>query len=196
MTGRVLALAGMMAAFGALAACQPSHPGGGGSGPLALPAIEVTALDAAPAGEAGGARARGGPASGVSADAPADAAPGMRAGDPAAGETRAAATPAGEALAGEASASGTSTPAASTPAASRSPAQLACERRKGVWTRTESGSRACVHYTRDGGKECRRAGDCEGECLARSGSCAPIRPLFGCNDILDDTGRRMTSCLD
>ena len=32
--------------------------------------------------------------------------------------------------------------------------------------------------------------------LARSGTCAPITPMFGCNDILQDDGREVTLCLD
>lgn len=82
------------------------------------------------------------------------------------------------------------------PAEEKSAARLACEKRKGVWARAANGSHSCVVYTRDGGKACRKAGDCESECLARSGTCAPFSPLLGCNDILDDSGRRMTLCLD
>lgn len=96
----------------------------------------------------------------------------------------------------EMAATGTDADTPAEEAAPRSPAQVACERGGGIWTRTPNGSAGCVRYTRDGGRECRRAGDCEGECLARSGTCAPIRPLFGCNDILDDTGRRMNVCLE
>lgn len=55
---------------------------------------------------------------------------------------------------------------------------------------------ACVRPTGEGLKACRRATDCRGECLARSGTCAPIAPLFGCNEVLDDMGRRMTQCID
>lgn len=87
-------------------------------------------------------------------------------------------------------------PAEAEPEAAKSEAQIACERRKGVWADAGSGLRACVSSTRDAGKACRKAGDCEGECLARSGTCAPFTPLFGCNEVFDDTGRRMTQCLD
>lgn len=78
-----------------------------------------------------------------------------------------------------------------------SPAQLACERRGGRFMRAgEGGLMACVQTTRDGGQQCRRGSDCQGECLARSGTCAPIAPLFGCHEILQDNGARMTQCLD
>jgi hypothetical protein len=46
------------------------------------------------------------------------------------------------------------------------------------------------------GKACTRQSQCEGYCLARSGTCAPITPMFGCNDILQDDGREVTLCLD
>jgi hypothetical protein len=58
------------------------------------------------------------------------------------------------------------------------------------------GSLACVRPTRDSGKQCTRETDCEGRCLARSGTCAPLTPLFGCNDILQADGRRVTLCVD
>jgi hypothetical protein len=58
--------------------------------------------------------------------------------------------------------------------------------RGGLWS--------CVRLTRDGGRTCSRGGDCEGECLARSRSCAPLEPLFGCHDVLDGAGRRQTLC--
>jgi hypothetical protein len=60
----------------------------------------------------------------------------------------------------------------------------------------DNGAYLCQKKTRDGGKQCRAKGDCQGECLALSGTCAPVMPLLGCNDILDAQGRRMTLCLD
>ena len=78
-----------------------------------------------------------------------------------------------------------------------SPEQIACERKGGSYARAGAGdARACIRPTRDGGKQCRRESDCEGTCLARSQTCAPITPMFGCNDILQDDGRRVTLCLD
>jgi hypothetical protein len=83
------------------------------------------------------------------------------------------------------------------PAGPKSPQQLACERGGGRYVAAgSSGARACVRPTRDAGKRCDREGDCEGQCLARSQSCAPIRPLFGCNDVLQADGRRVTLCVD
>lgn len=57
-------------------------------------------------------------------------------------------------------------------------------------------ARVCIHDTRDSGKVCRRGSECEGDCLARSGTCSPVRPLFGCNEILMDSGARATLCRD
>lgn len=79
----------------------------------------------------------------------------------------------------------------------QSPEQIACEKTGGSYARAGAGdARACIRPTRDGGKQCRKESDCEGTCLARSQTCAPITPMFGCNDILQDDGRRVTLCLD
>jgi hypothetical protein len=78
-----------------------------------------------------------------------------------------------------------------------SPEEARCIRSGGTWaTAGQSGAKACVKLTRDGGKACTRQSQCEGFCLARSGTCAPITPMFGCNDILQDDGREVTLCLD
>lgn len=165
-----------------LAGCKLALPGGGGASapdgpnPVTGGAIEVTALPDLP----GGAMPKAVPAAAVAPPAvpPAAAAPSAIAADPAA----AAAPPAPP-------------PAAALPEARKSESQLACEARRGSWARSENGSHACVTQTRDSGKTCTRAGQCQGLCLARSGTCAPFTPLLGCNDILDDSGRRMTQCL-
>lgn len=79
----------------------------------------------------------------------------------------------------------------------KSAMQLACEKKKGRWTRAGKGDlHSCVYDTRDGGKQCTRESQCEGVCLARSGTCAPVRPLLGCNEILQDNGARVTLCID
>ena len=58
-----------------------------------------------------------------------------------------------------------------------------------------SSGHVCVHTTRDSGKSCRKKGECQGECLATSGTCSPIIPLVGCNDILQADGSQVTLCL-
>ena len=87
--------------------------------------------------------------------------------------------------------------AAEVPAPAKSQMQLACEKKKGRWTKTGKGDLStCVYATRDGGKQCSRESQCEGVCLARSGTCSPLKPLLGCNEILQDNGARVTLCID
>jgi hypothetical protein len=75
--------------------------------------------------------------------------------------------------------------------------QILCEKRGGSWDNAgKPGTKACIKRTRDAGKACRKQSDCESVCLARSRTCAPIKPLFGCNEILQDDGRRVTLCID
>ncbi|MEZ5685289.1 MAG: hypothetical protein R3D78_05055 [Paracoccaceae bacterium] len=74
-------------------------------------------------------------------------------------------------------------------------AQAACEKGGGIWSVGAFGG-ICTRLTRDSGTSCRKAGDCEGLCLARSMTCAPVHPLLGCNDILTETGARATLCVD
>lgn len=74
---------------------------------------------------------------------------------------------------------------------------LACQGLGNLWVRAgQTDLFACVRPTRDAGKACDRGTDCEGECLARSMTCAPYDPLFGCNEILQDNGARVTLCLN
>lgn len=75
--------------------------------------------------------------------------------------------------------------------------QAACERGGGqLLPRGRTGLFDCLRQTRDAGRRCGRATDCEGACLARSQSCAPFTPLFGCHDVLDRGGSRVTVCME
>lgn len=79
----------------------------------------------------------------------------------------------------------------------RSSAQIACEKSKGIWiTAGKTGIKSCQTPLRDSGKQCRQDRDCEGQCLARSRTCAPYTPLFGCHEVLQDNGQQVTVCLD
>jgi hypothetical protein len=78
----------------------------------------------------------------------------------------------------------------------KSDLQIACERKRGSWIDTGGGLMICQFTTRDGGKRCTRESQCEGLCLARSGTCAPVEPLMGCHDILQDNGTRATQCIE
>jgi hypothetical protein len=76
------------------------------------------------------------------------------------------------------------------------PEQALCEKAGGQWAEMPASSgRICLHRTRDAGKVCHRKRDCQGECLARSGTCSPITPLVGCNDVLQADGTEVTLCL-
>ena len=83
------------------------------------------------------------------------------------------------------------------PAVQKSKAQLICEKRGGNWGNAgKSNLKTCISRTKDAGKQCRKQSDCSSVCLARSGTCAPVKPLFGCNDILQKDGSRVTLCID
>ncbi|MDT8854105.1 hypothetical protein RNZ50_03460 [Paracoccaceae bacterium Fryx2] len=161
-----------------LAACQLALPGGGGTPPpLTAEPIEVTSLDAPgqaiPQPKARPAAAPAAPATAPQPDPAASPPAGAAAPD------KTAADPPPEA------------------AAPKSPVQLACERTGGRFAVSGGGgAKTCIRPTRDGGKSCSRQGDCEGVCLARSRTCAPIAPLFGCNEILQADGQRVTLCID
>lgn len=75
--------------------------------------------------------------------------------------------------------------------------ELACLKKGGTWSGAGfAGAKACVKLTRDGGKSCKREKDCEGYCLAKSKTCAPVTPMFGCNEIVQDNGMVVTLCID
>lgn len=83
------------------------------------------------------------------------------------------------------------------PVKAKTPGQIACEKRGGSFVSTgRSGAMTCQLPTRDGGKQCHRESDCDGVCLARSNTCAPLKPLLGCQAILQDDGRRVELCID
>ena len=169
-----------------LVACQMTAPSPDAdpTSPISADEIVVTSLDA-PAGEAATPMKA---QIGTVAAAPApEAGPEGVAEDATAEDVPAADLPAAEATAEE----------VVTPAVLKSPEQVKCEKQGGIWARAgKSEARTCVKQTRDGGKQCTRGSQCEGLCLARSGTCAPVTPLFGCNEILEDDGRRVTLCIE
>lgn len=59
-----------------------------------------------------------------------------------------------------------------------------------------NGALVCHTIPPDAGKSCRRKSDCSTQCLARSQTCAPVAPLFGCNEVLTEEGARVTLCID
>ncbi len=188
-----------------VAGCQLGQQGGGAAAkgdvtPNAVTgdAIEVMALDAQPTGTpANGDIPQAGADTGMDTGAADDAAPPQTI-DPAAGA--AALDPAADPAPQPDVAPVAETPvdpAATTPVAPKPEQQVLCEKRGGRWSGVGSGIlRICVYPTRDDGKQCDRESDCEGVCLARSRTCAPVDPLLGCNEILQDNGARVTLCIE
>jgi len=164
-----------------LAACQFALPGKGKDVPAANPitvgAVQVTSLDAPPAAN---------PTAPPATTPAVPPQPAAQAAAPAA----AAATPGPDPAAMPAE-------AIEVPAVPLSPEALACKAQGGFWGRVgDTAAYTCFRQTRDAGKSCRRQTDCETECLARSRTCAPITPLFGCNPVLQADGREVNLCID
>lgn len=83
------------------------------------------------------------------------------------------------------------------PVVIKTAAQLDCEARGRIWSVMAGGAAAfCQTPTRDSGKSCRASTDCSGYCLAQSGTCAPVTPMLGCHDILNEAGRMLTQCIN
>lgn len=188
---RRLSLAAVLfCAAGLLSACQLSGAktqtgaeAGVTANAVAGSAIEVTALDAPPA-EAGATKAAGTETAGRDTAAP-QAAP-------------AAETTGSDAQSRDASREPAPKPdLAEAPVTPKSEMQLACEKKGSKWFKIGDGEKyGCVRETKDAGKRCEKESQCDGVCLARSGTCSPFKPLYGCNEILQDDGARVTLCLD
>lgn len=78
----------------------------------------------------------------------------------------------------------------------KSALQIDCERKGGNWAVLLSEGAFCQTLTKDAGKHCKVAGDCEGACLARSQTCAPATPLLGCQSVMDSEGRVQEQCIN
>ena len=59
-----------------------------------------------------------------------------------------------------------------------------------------SGALVCYQMTGEELKSCSNANDCTGMCLARSRTCTPVTPFFGCNEVLTQSGAKATICID
>lgn len=100
-------------------------------------------------------------------------------------------------VAGQSIADTAPAPDVTEPEVAKSKEQIICEKRGGNWGNAgKSNLKTCIKRTNDAGKQCRKQGDCDSVCLARSGTCAPVKPLFGCNEILQKDGSRVTLCID
>ncbi|MEO0990928.1 MAG: hypothetical protein AAFX00_08275 [Pseudomonadota bacterium] len=73
----------------------------------------------------------------------------------------------------------------------------ACEQQGG---RFGAGGRpntqVCYVPEPDANKRCESADECSGYCLARSGTCTPVTPIFGCIEVFTSRGERVERCLD
>lgn len=78
-----------------------------------------------------------------------------------------------------------------------SPQRDACEKDGGRWGRVPNSENfVCYRITRDANMRCSAKSDCEGLCLARSRTCAPQTPLYGCHEVLSSSGQRQTLCIE
>lgn len=165
----------------------------GDANPITGGAIEVTALDAPPTKPGAAATAEKPPAVTV---------PAAKLGHDA--KPEAAGQPAPDSKPDPAEAEAPEKPEIAPPEAAplvaeelKTAAQKACEKKGNFWGKAgKSGASACMQRMKDAGKRCVNGTQCSGECLARSMTCSPYKPLFGCNEILQDNGVRMTLCID
>ena len=59
-----------------------------------------------------------------------------------------------------------------------------------------NGNFVCYMPTKDANQTCTSGLDCEGLCLARSRTCAPVTPFFGCHEVLNSRGAAQTLCIE
>lgn len=72
-----------------------------------------------------------------------------------------------------------------------------CAADGGNWGRIpDAAGFVCYRTTRDAFKPCLRESDCDGFCLARSRTCAPTKPFFGCHEVLSSNGTVSTVCVN
>lgn len=75
--------------------------------------------------------------------------------------------------------------------------EAACLQEGGRWGKAgETGAMACFYPMKDAGKSCSKESDCSSQCLARSRSCAPFWPMFGCTDVVQNDGAVVQLCLN
>lgn len=94
-------------------------------------------------------------------------------------------------------------PIAATPAPPKttslplSPEEADCRAKGGQWAKAgKLAAMTCYVPSKDAGKSCSKQSDCSSQCLARSRTCAPIWPIFGCSDVLQSDGTLVKLCID
>ncbi|MEL7343560.1 MAG: hypothetical protein AAFN59_01715 [Pseudomonadota bacterium] len=76
-------------------------------------------------------------------------------------------------------------------------AQASCREDGGRWGRGGAAQQfVCYQPTPDANASCAAQTDCATLCLARSRTCAPEAPLFGCHEVLTNRGFPATICID
>ena len=76
--------------------------------------------------------------------------------------------------------------------------EAACTKRGGRFAPITRGSalKLCFIEPKDANQSCTVNSDCEGVCLARSRTCAPVVPLVGCHEVRLDVGGTAVQCLN
>lgn len=78
-----------------------------------------------------------------------------------------------------------------------SPEEVACRAKGGNWGKAgKLAAMTCYIPAKDAGRSCYKQSDCSNQCLARSKTCAPIWPIFGCSEVLQNDGSLVTLCID
>ena len=73
----------------------------------------------------------------------------------------------------------------------------ACEKSGGRWGAAPGkASQVCYRTLRDANQTCSTESDCDGFCLARSRTCSPVEPFYGCHEVLSSSGLRQTVCVE
>ncbi len=75
--------------------------------------------------------------------------------------------------------------------------RAACERSGGRWG--PAGNKTifvCFRNLPDANQTCSNENDCQGFCLARSRTCSPIEPFYGCHQVLSRGGLPQTVCVE
>lgn len=75
--------------------------------------------------------------------------------------------------------------------------RAACEKVGGRFGRSANGfTFVCYRQMSDANQPCASADDCDGLCLARSRTCSPVEPFYGCHEIISSGGFRQTQCIE
>jgi hypothetical protein len=75
--------------------------------------------------------------------------------------------------------------------------RAACAKQGGEFGQAPNGvTFVCYRTLPDANRTCTTSRDCEGLCLARSRTCSPVEPMFGCHEVISSSGLRQTLCTE